>query len=339
MIRVAINGYGRIGRVAHRVILEKHSSEIEVVAINAGSSADIKGWLNLLKYDSVYGLLTGHSLETKENAFVVDGKEIKVFSEKDPTKLPWQALDVDVVIESTGKFTSEDKLQAHLTAGAKKVLLSSPSKGGNVSTFVISVNDEKYKGEAIIDNASCTTNCITPVAKIMVANFGVEKAMMTTVHAYTSDQKLQDGGHKDPRRARAAGLNIIPTSTGATIAAGEALPELKGIFDGLSIRVPVPVGSLSDFTFLLKKDTTVEEINSIFKKEAQKSENKEIIEVTEDPIVSSDIIGNSHSAIVDLSLTQVVGGNMAKVIAWYDNEYGYCSRLIEEVIMIGGQKK
>ncbi len=336
MIRVAINGYGRIGRVAHRVILEKYTSEIEVVAINAGSSSDIKGWLNLLKYDSVYGMLSGHSLEAKNDAFVIDGKEIKIFSEKEPTKLPWQALDIDVVIESTGKFITEDKLQAHLTAGAKKVILATPAKGGNVSTFVISVNDKDYKGENLINNASCTTNCIAPVAKIMASSFGVEKAMMTTIHAYTSDQRLQDGGHKDPRRARAAAFNIVPTSTGATTAAGQVVPELSGIFSGLSIRVPVPVGSLSDFTFLLKKDTTVEEINSIFKKEAEKPEYKGILEVTEEPIVSSDIIGNPHSAIIDLSLTQVVGGNMVKVIAWYDNEYGYANRLVEQAIMVGG---
>ncbi len=335
MVRVAINGYGRIGRVAHRVILEKYKDQIEVVAINAGSSADIKGWLNLLKYDSIYGILTGHTLEARDNAFVIDGKEIKIFCEKDPTRLPWQALDIDVVIESTGKFTTEDKLQAHLTAGARKVILATPSKGGNVSTFVISVNDKNYKGEALINNASCTTNCVALVAKIMVSNFGVEKAMMTTIHAYTSDQRLLDGGHKDPRRARAAGLNIVPTSTGATIAAAEALPELSGIFAGLSIRVPVPVGSLSDFTFLLKKNTSAAEINEVFKKEAQKEEYKGILEVTEDPIVSSDIIGNSHSAIVDLGLTQVVGGNMVKVIAWYDNEYGYANRLVEQVLMVG----
>lgn len=335
MIRVAINGYGRIGRIAHRVILQKHADEIEVVAINTGSSTDIKGWLNLLKYDSVYGILEGHSLEVNENSFVIDGKEIKIFSEKDPVKLPWQALDVDVVIESTGHFTKEEDLQAHLTAGAKKVILSAPSKGGNVSTYVISVNEKQYKNEDLIDNASCTTNCITPVAKIMVEHFGVEKAMMTTIHAYTSDQELLDGGHKDPRRARAAAINIVPTSTGATVAAAEALPELKGIFSGLSIRVPVPVGSLSDFTFLLKKDTTVEELNAIFKEEAKKEEYQGILEVTEDPIVSSDIVGNSHSSIIDLGLTQVVGGNMVKVVAWYDNEFGYANRLVEEVIMIG----
>ena len=356
MIRVAINGYGRIGRVAHRVILEKYLDKIDVVSINAGSSTDIKGWMYLLKYDTSYGILRGHTLELKsqnsnlktttqnsnlENredyigSLVIDGKEIPVFSQKDPALLPWKDLSIDVVIESTGRFTTSEKLRAHLTAGAKKVVLSAPAKGGDIATYVLSVNDKNYKGENLINNASCTTNCITPVAQIMVDNFGVEKAMMTTIHGYTSDQRLQDGGHKDYRRARAASENIIPTSTGATIAAAEAIPELKGIFNGLAIRVPVAVGSLSDFTFLLKKSTTKEEVNEIFKREAQNPVYDGILEVTEDPIVSSDIIGNSHSSIVDLSLTQVVGGNMVKVIAWYDNEYGYANRLVEEVIMVG----
>jgi len=349
MIRVAINGYGRIGRVAHRVILQKHSSEIEVVAINAGDSTDIKGWFYLLKYDTSYGPLMGHSIEIRNpksetnpnvqnsniGSLVIDGKEIPVFSQKDPTLLPWKDLNVDVVIESTGHFLTSEKLRTHLLAGAKRVVLSTPAKGGEISTYVLSVNDKKYKGESLINNASCTTNCITPVAKIMLDNFGVEKAMMTTIHGYTSDQRLQDGGHKDYRRARAAAENIVPTSTGATIAAGEAIPELSGIFNGLAIRVPVAVGSLSDFTFLLKKSTTKEEVNEIFKKEAQSPIYNSILEVTEEPIVSSDIIGNSHSSIVDLSLTQVVGGNMVKVIAWYDNEYGYANRLVEEVIMVG----
>ncbi|MDP2585740.1 MAG: type I glyceraldehyde-3-phosphate dehydrogenase, partial [Candidatus Levybacteria bacterium] len=207
--------------------------------------------------------------------------------------------------------------------------------GEEIATYVLSVNDKNYKGENLINNASCTTNCVAPVAKIMVANFGVEKAMMTTIHGYTSDQRLQDGGHKDYRRARAAGQNIVPTSTGAAIATGEVIPELVGIFNGLAIRVPVVVGSLSDFTFLLKKSTTKEEVAEIFKKEAQNPIYNGILEVTEDPIVSSDIVGNSHSAIVDLSLIQVVGGNMVKVIAWYDNEAGYANRLVEEVIMVG----
>lgn len=346
MIRVAINGYGRIGRVAHRVILQKHASEIEVVAINAGSSTDIQGWMYLLKYDTNYGILNDHVLDIKPQdpvlkdsigSLVVDGKEIPVFSQKDPTLLPWKDLNVDVVIESTGHFLTQEKLQAHLNAGAKKVVLSAPAKGGEIATYVLSVNDKNYKGQNLINNASCTTNCITPVAKIMVDSFGVEKAMMTTIHGYTSDQKLQDGGHKDYRRARAAAQNIVPTSTGAAIAASQVIPELAGIFDGLAIRVPVSVGSLSDFTFLLKKQTTKEEVNEVFKKSAKDPKFKGILEVTEDPIVSSDIIGNSHSSVVDLSLTQVVGGNMVKVIAWYDNEFGYANRLVEEVIMVGGQ--
>ena len=262
MIRVAINGYGRIGRIAHRVIIQKHSQEIDVVAINAGSSTDIKGWMYLLKYDSIYGLLPSE-ISFKSNTdinkpdligyLIISGKEIPVYSQKDSTKLPWKDYDVDVVIESTGKYTKLEKLQAHTNAGAKSVVLSSPAKGGNVPTYVISVNDEKYSGENILNNASCTTNCIAPVAKVIEESFGIEKAMMTTVHGFTSDQKLLDGGHKDYRRARAASVNIIPTSTGATLAAGEALPALSGIFAGMAIRVPVPVGSLADFTFLLKK--------------------------------------------------------------------------------------
>ncbi len=349
MIRVAINGYGRIGRVAHRVILQKHAQDLEVVAINAGSSTDIKGWMYLLKYDTSYGVLSGHNIEIRNpksetspnpqnsniGSLVIDGKEIPVFSQKDPSLLPWEDLQVDVVIESTGHFLTQEKLQAHLTAGAKKVVLSAPAKSGEIATYVLSVNDKNYKGENLINNASCTTNCVTPVGRIMVDNFGVEKAMMTTIHGYTSDQKLQDGGHKDYRRARAAAQNIIPTSTGAAIAATQAIPELSGIFDGLAIRVPVAVGSLSDFTFLLKRETTKEGVNEIFKKEAQNPIYKNTLEVTEDPIVSSDIVGNSHSAIVDLSLTQVVGGNMVKIIAWYDNEFGYANRLVEEVIMVG----
>ena len=344
MVRVAINGYGRIGRVAHRVILQWHTEDIDVVAINAGHSTDIKGWMYLLKYDSVYGLLP-QDVSVKPNPnpedktllghLIVSGKEIPVYSQKDPTLLPWRDLNVDVVIESTGAFTKADKLQTHLAAGAKAVILSAPAKGDGVPTYVISVNESKYAGEKMINNASCTTNCITPVAKIIDANFGIEKAMMSTIHGYTSDQKLQDGGHSDYRRARAAGLNIIPTSTGATIAAGEALPQLKGLFSGVSFRVPVPVGSLSDFTFLLKKDVTQEEVNAVLVKESENPIYKGILAVTNDPIVSSDIIGNSHSSIVDLTLTQVVGGNMLKVIAWYDNEYGYANRLVEETIMVG----
>ncbi len=368
MIRVAINGYGRIGRVAHRVILEKFQNEIEVVAINAGSSTDLTGWMFLLKYDSVYGPLKNHELSVKPAVIanevkqsqeekiaaassmprndkgllgyiIIDQKEIPVYSQKDPAILPWKKHAVDIVIESTGAFRTKDKLQAHLTAGAKAVILSAPSKGSDIPTFVLSINNENYNGEAIIDNASCTTNCIAPVAKIIHEHFGIEKAMMTTVHGYTSDQRLHDGGHKDYRRARAAAQNIIPTSTGATKAVAKAMPQLEGAFTGLALRVPVVVGSLADFTFLLKKSTTKEEVNQVFQEEAKKPSYQGILAVTEDPIVSSDIIGNSHSSIVDLSLTQVVGGNMVKVIAWYDNEYGYANRLVEEVVVVGNKLK
>jgi glyceraldehyde 3-phosphate dehydrogenase len=345
MIKVAINGYGRIGRVAHRVILEKYFNDVDVVAINAGSSTDIKGWMYLLKYDTSYGPIYSLSVSyqvAEENPAIknligyllIDNKKIPVISQKDPTLLPWKDLNVDVVIESTGEFTSEEKLKTHLTAGAKSVILSAPVKEGNVPTIVLSVNPDKFVGQTMINNASCTTNCIAPVAKIMVDSFGVEKAMMTTIHGYTSDQRLQDGGHKDYRRGRAAAQNIVPTSTGATIAATQAVPELSGLFEGLSLRVPVAVGSLSDFTFILKREVTKQEVNDIFRKASQSTVYNGILAVTEDPLVSSDIIGSPYSAIVDLSLTQVIG-NMVKVIAWYDNEYGYANRLVEEVIMVG----
>lgn len=350
MIRVAINGYGRIGRVAHRVIIEKFKDSIEVVAINTGDSTDVEGWMYLLKYDTIYGPLKEHTLSVKKagelatpgeaniGTLIVDGKEIVVLSEKDALKLPWGDLSIDVVIESTGHYTTKDKLEQHIKAGAKSAVLSAPFKDGvDLPTFVMGVNLNKDSNvkETLFSNASCTTNCITPVAKVIEENFGIESAMMTTIHAYTSDQRLQDGGHKDPRRARSAAQNIIPTSTGATIAAGEALPRLKGIFSGLSIRVPTVIGSLSDFTFITKKNVTVDEVNETFENAEKDEEYAGILRTTSDPIVSSDIIGESHSAIVDLSLTQVVGGKLLKVIAWYDNEYGYASRLVEEVAIIG----
>lgn len=355
-MRVAINGYGRIGRVAHRVILEKHADKIEVMAINAGSSTDLKGWMYLLKYDTAYGPLLSHTFsvikpEEKPLPFqtqakflghlFVDGNAIPVFSEKDPLNLPWKDLQVDCVIESTGAFEKAEDLKKHIDAGAKSVVLSAPYKGDtHVDTFVLGVNLEKSAssiGSQIVSNASCTTNCISPVAKIVEDAIGIEKAMMTTVHGYTSDQRIHDGGHKDYRRARAAAENIIPTSTGATIAATEAIPTLKGKFNGLAIRVPVPVGSLSDFTFLTKRETSVEEINNLFKEACQQEQWKGILDATEEPLVSSDIIGNSNSSVVDLSLTQVVDGNMVKIIAWYDNEYGYANRLIEESLIVGNK--
>lgn len=352
MVRVAINGYGRIGRVAHRIIIERFGDAIEVVAVNAGSSTDINGWMYLLQYDTTYGPLASHALFVQSaqevqvktslpniGALVVNDKVVPFFSEKDPSKLPWKELDVDVVIESTGHFTTIEKMTPHITAGAKSVILSAPFKDEeSMSTYVLGVNLDPANTsnlENIVSNASCTTNCIAPVAAIMQEVFGIEKAMMTTIHGYTSDQKLQDGGHKDYRRARAAAQNIIPTSTGATKAAAKAIPALEGIFNGLAIRVPVTVGSLSDFTFLLARETTTEEVNKALKEASESSRWKGIFTVTTDPIVSSDIIGNSHSSIADLSLTQVVGGDMVKVIAWYDNEFGYANRLVEETIVLG----
>ncbi|MFI5265132.1 MAG: type I glyceraldehyde-3-phosphate dehydrogenase [Candidatus Levyibacteriota bacterium] len=352
MIRVAINGYGRIGRVAHRIIIEKYGNEIEVVAVNAGYSTDMKGWMYLLQYDTTYRPLHGHALFVQKpeevkvatqlptiGALVVDDKVIPFFSEKDPTKLPWKELQVDVVVECTGAFTTPEKIKPHLDSGAKSIVLSAPFKDEAAnSTYVLGVNLDPNKTdnlENVISNASCTTNCIAPVASIMQETFGIEKAMMTTIHSYTSDQRIQDGGHKDYRRARAAAQNIIPTSTGAAIAAAKTIPALKGIFSGLAIRVPTIIGSLSDFTFLLKKDTTVEEVNTSLKQAAESARWKGILRVTTDPIVSSDIIGDPHSSIVDLSLTQVVGGNMVKIIAWYDNEWGYANRLVEETILLG----
>lgn len=352
MVRVAINGYGRIGRVAHRIIIEKFGDDIEIVAVNAGSSTDMQGWMYLLKYDTVYRELSHHSIfiqkpeevEAKYSletigSLVIDDKVIPFFSERDPSKLPWRDLNVDVVIESTGAFTTPEKIQPHIDAGAKSVILSAPFKDEqSAATYVLGVNlnsEDSDKLENVVSNASCTTNCIAPVAAIIHESFGIEKAMMTTIHGYTSDQSLQDGGHKDYRRARNATQNIIPTSSGATIAAAKAIPELQGIFNGLAIRVPVAVGSLSDFTFLLKRDVTVEEVNNVLKQASENPRWKGIFTVTNDPLVSSDIIGNSHSSIADLSLTQVVAGNMLKVIAWYDNEFGYSNRLVEETLILG----
>jgi glyceraldehyde 3-phosphate dehydrogenase len=345
MLKVAINGYGRIGRLAHRILLERFTNEIELVAINAGSSTDIKGWMYLLKYDSAYGPVLTIDIKYEEaerepklknliGYLVVDGQKIPVISQKDATLLPWGELGVDVVIESTGNFETQEKLQFHINAGAKATVLSAPAKGGSVPTYVLGVNAQDYKGEKIISNASCTTNCIAPVAKVMVDNFGVEKAMMTTIHSYTTDQRLQDGGHKDYRRARAAASNMVPTSTGATVAAAEVITELKGIFAGLAIRVPIIVGSIADLTFVLKKDTTKEEVNETLTKAAQDPKLEGILAVSNEPIVSTDIIGNPYSVIVDLPLTQVVG-NLVKIIAWYDNEYGYANRLVEQVVKIG----
>jgi len=330
--RVAINGFGRIGRTAFKIALER--SDIEIVAVN--DLTDTKTLGHLLKYDSTYGVYQ-HDVKATEGGLTVNGHHFKVLAEKDPAKLPWGAHSVDLVIESTGFFTEPEKARAHIDpAGAKKVVISAPSKGEGSSTIVLGVNEYAIgDSKDVVSNGSCTTNCVTPVAAVMESYFGVEKAMMTTVHSYTADQRLQDAPHKDLRRARAAAENIVPTTTGAAKAVAEALPAFKGIFDGLAIRVPTPVVSLSDFVFVTKKNTTIEEVNEIFKKAAKEPYYQGILDVTDEPLVSSDFKGNSHSAIVDLGLTNVVGGNLVKVVAWYDNEWGYSNRLIELVADLG----
>ena len=337
-IRVAINGFGRIGRAVFKIALEK--PELEVAGINDLSPTNVLA--HLLKYDTNYGIYGKH-LDFDETNLIVAGVKYPVSAQKDPKDLPWKAWNVDVVIECTGRFTSTELSGAHLQAGAKKVVISAPAKDEGITpTIVLGVNKDDYKGEAIISNASCTTNCIAPIVDVLQNTFGIEKLMMTTVHSYTAEQNLVDGsppgGKKnDLRRARAAAANIVPTSTGAAISATRALPALTGKFDGFSLRVPIPVGSLSDFVILLKKNVTVEEINKTFIDASVSDKYKGIIEVTNEPIVSSDIVGNSASAIVDLQLTKVVDGNLVKVVAWYDNEFGYSNRLVEEVIMVGSK--
>jgi glyceraldehyde 3-phosphate dehydrogenase len=331
MPNIAINGFGRIGRNAFKAGHGKPG--FNVVAVN--DLTDAKTLAHLLKHDSTYRTW-GVAVSSDEKNIIVAGKKIPVVAEKDPTKLPWTQMKVDVVLECTGRFTDEAGASQHLTAGAKRVIISAPAKGGNVPTFVIGVNEKDAKKSAkVINNASCTTNCISPVAKIIEDAFGIQKAMMTTVHSYTSDQVLQDGPHKDLRRARAAAQNIVPTTTGAAIATTEVIPSIKGKFDGLSIRVPSPVVSLSDFTFVLKRKTTIEEVNAAIKAAIKKAPFKGIVEATEEELVSTDFIGNPASAIVDLPCTNVVDGDLLKLIVWYDNEWGYSHRLAEMSLLIG----
>ena len=342
MLKVAINGFGRIGRTAFKIALDKHQSEAEIVAIN--DLGDAKTLAHLLKYDSNYGIWP-HDVSNDDpsaslgtgNHIIIDQKPYLVLQEKEPQKLPWKDLAVDVVIESTGRFTKGEQAKLHLQAGAKKVVISAPvhGDGTETKTFLLGVNADNYDGEEVISNASCTTNSVAPVAKAINDAFGIQKAMLTTVHAFTQDQNLQDGPHKDLRRARSAATNIVPTTTGAAISTTEVIPELKGKFDGRALRVPVAVGSISDFTFLLGKKVSVEEVNQALKRASETDQYKGILAVTDEPIVSSDIVGRSESAIVDLSLTQVVDGDMVKIFAWYDNEYGYSNRLIEQVIHVG----
>lgn len=331
MVRIAINGFGRIGRNAFKIAFDRNDAEI--VAIN--DLTDAPTLAHLLKYDSNYGIYSKDVSADGED-IIVDGKRIRVLSEKEPAKLPWKEMNIDVVIESTGFFTDPAAARAHIDAGAKKVVISAPAKGEGAKTIVLGVNeDDVTADDQIISNASCTTNCIAPVMKVLEDNIGIEKAMMTTVHSYTASQKLQDAPAKDIREARSAAENIVPTTTGASKAAALTIPTLKGKFNGLSVRVPTPVVSLSDITAVTKRDTTVEEINEMFKKAAADPYYQGILDATEEELVSVDYRGNSHSSIVDLKLTDVIGGNLIKVVAWYDNEWGYSNRLVELSVDLG----
>jgi glyceraldehyde 3-phosphate dehydrogenase len=326
-MKVAINGFGRIGRHAFKFLLQKPG--VEVVAIN--DLTDNATLAHLLKYDSVHGKFNG-TVSSDENHLIINGKAIRCLAERDPKALPWGEMGVDVVLESTGIFTSEEKAGMHLTAGAKKVVISAPATG-DIKTVVLGVNENILDGsEKIVSNASCTTNCLAPMVKVLDDLFGVEDGFMTTIHAYTSDQNLQDAPHKDLRRARAAAYSIVPTSTGAAKAVGLVLPHLKGKLNGNAMRVPIPDGSVTDFTVRLKKAATVEEINAAMKAAAESS-MKGILEYTEDEIVSIDIVGNTHSCIFDSKLTQVIG-TTAKVVGWYDNETGYSSRVADLISKI-----
>lgn len=349
MVKVGINGFGRIGRIAFRIGVLKYTSEIQFAAINTSGSMNTSGWAHLVNYDTMYRKFEYEvkSEELKSTDEVTDedpqignimisekGIKVPVLAQRDPAKIPWNKYGVDVVIESTGKFTTEEDAKKHAIGGAKRVVISAPAKGENVPTYVLSVNEFKGSPE-IISNASCTTNCVAPVMAVLHSRFGVEKAAMTTTHAYTDDQVLQDSSHKDLRRARAAAMNIVPTTTGAAISTTETIPELKGIFDGRALRVPVATGSITDFAVILRRNVTVEEVNQAFREAAQNPLYKGILAVSDGELVSSDIIGRSESAIVDLPLTQVIGGNLVKVFAWYDNEWGYANRLVEQVIRVG----
>lgn len=344
MTTIGINGFGRIGRTAFKVWLKKHSQEAACGLINTSGSMDVDGWAHLLKYDSNYGTLeteiTAEKVQdakaaTAENPLIgylhVGGHKIAVTAQRDPTLIPWTQYGVETVIESTGVFTTAEKASLHLQGGAKRVIITAPAKGEGVDMSVISVKD--FDGSnPIISNASCTTNCVAPLIKVLNESLGIEKALLNTIHAYTDDQNLQDNSHKDLRRARAAALNIVPTSTGAAKAVGTIYPDVKGKFDGVAIRVPVKTGSLSDIVFISKRDTTIEEVNQILFDASQSPAFSGIIATTSEPIVSSDIVGRNESNIVDLGLTNVVEGNLVRVVAWYDNEWGYCNRLVEQAV-------
>lgn len=333
MVRVAINGFGRIGRMVFRAGLD--DPEIEFVAIN--DLTDNNTLAHLLKYDSVHGRFPG-TVDATESSLIINEKKIKVYAEKDPENLPWKDLDIDVVVESTGFFLTRKLASKHFTAGAKKVLLSAPPKGDEfIKVIVLGVNEHTYskKKDDIISNASCTTNCLAPIVKVLNDNFKIKKGFMTTIHAYTSTQRLVDAPHKDLRRARNAAENIIPTTTGAAKAIGKVIPQVDGKMDGISVRVPVPDGSVIDFVCEVEKDTTVEKVNKLFR-DVSNHHMKGIVQYMEDPIVSRDIITSPYSCIFDVQFTNVIGGNLIKILAWYDNEYGYSCRMIDLAKMMMG---
>lgn len=326
-IKIGINGFGRIGRNAFKIAFDR--SDLEIVAVN--DLTDTKTLAYLLEHDSNYGKYK-HKVTAEEGAIIVNGQKIKVTSEKDPSALPWGDLGVELVIESTGRFTDKESAELHIKAGAKRVVISGPSKSDGVDTIVLGANEDDVEGASrVVSNASCTTNSLGAVMAILDAEFGVQKSLLTTVHSYTASQALQDAPAKDLREGRNAAENMVPTTTGAAIAVTKTLPQLEGKFDGLSIRVPTPVVSISDVTVLLERDVTVEEINNSFKKAAKEPYYQGILGVSEEPLVSRDYIGSSYSGVVDLLLTKVVGGNLAKIMVWYDNEWGYSNRLVELV--------
>ena len=331
--RVGINGFGRIGRNFFRAFTAT-GADLEVVAVN--DITDPATIAHLLKYDSVFGRL-GKEVKSSDDGFSVDGTEVKVLSERDPATLPWRDLEVDVVVESTGLFTKRADASKHLDASAKKVIISAPAKDEDI-TLVMGVNDDDYDPgqHSIISNASCTTNCVVPMAKVLQDNWGIEKGFMTTCHAYTGDQRLQDLPHSDLRRSRAAALNIIPTSTGAAKAAALSLPQLKGRLDGIALRVPVPDGSVTDLVCNLGAEVTIEDVNNAFREASQSARMKGILYYTEDPIVSSDIVGDAHSCVFD-SLSTMTNGNMVKILGWYDNEWGYSNRLVDVTEMVASK--
>ena len=333
MIKLAINGFGRIGRNAFKIAFGR--DDVEIVAIN--DLVDTKTLATLLKHDSTYGTY-GLRVGYDDQNIIVEGEAVPVFAEKDPLSLPWGELGVDVVVECTGHFTEPEKARAHLDAGAKRVLLSAPAKGDGAKTIVLGVNENELTvDDLIVSNASCTTNCIAPVMEVLEEKFGVEKAMMTTVHSYTASQNVLDGPARDMRMMRTAGTNMIPTTTGASKAAALTIPSLEGKFNGMSVRVPTVTVSISDITAVLARETSVEELNAAFEEAARTPELRGILGVAHEELVSSDFRGNSHSSIVDLPLTDVVAGNLVKVVAWYDNEWGYSNRLVELAVILGSQ--